>query len=101
MAATCRVNADTSQFAAFMDELQNELSKHSAKVTPEVRNCLVNIFTNSPGKLVAFESQPASMGTITVTVEPTQLLLDLLATVRAGDFDDLVKRYDTHHSVPS
>lgn len=75
-----------------------ELLEHARNLPLEVGHRLVRALHVS-SKLVAFKLSPAAVGT--VTLEPADFLLDLLAAARAGDLDRFIPEAESHESAPS
>jgi len=68
-----------------LDVALEELSKLSGQIPPKVLERLVKRLYD----LVSIKYLAAS-GTVTATLEPSALLLDLITAVRAGDIDEFV-----------
>jgi len=79
--STMKLNCDTTQFTDALDTLKS----HITQIPQEV---LVLLRGGGDGikKLFRFESAPAPVGaSVTISLKPTDFLLDALATLRASD----------------
>lgn len=79
--ASIQLTCDPSPLAACLSKLREFASLEGFREFFELTFGLEDV---AP-KLVCAKSQPAAEGTITVTLEPSDRLLDFLAAVRAGD----------------
>ena len=76
---------DGSELFGVMDELLSDL----INAPDEVRNRAL-YFLDFPSKLIRLESCITSGAVVTVLLKPSELLLDLCAAVRTGNFDFVV-----------
>ena len=71
----------------------SELELHITKFTDEGIKLLLGLF-DPPSKLARFECGPASVGTgVSILLEPSDLLLDLLSACWAVEFHDFIVKY--------
>lgn len=78
------LSARTAQFQEALSELS--FLVQAVDVPAEFIDGIVNL-CEAPNKLARIEPLPARAGEVGVTLEPSNLLLRLLAAARAGDFD--------------
>lgn len=87
-----KVELDSSKLSDILEELKANLSDLPAEIIKFLFH-----FVNSPAEFVSFE-QCSAEGTIEITLEPKQLLTDLLIAVRTRDFDSFLVKHS--HDLP-
>jgi len=86
----------TESFRESLGLLKVELLKAS----PQVIESFLAVFNRLP-ELFRFEQKPATVGTVLISLEPTDRFFDLLAAIRANDLEgDRIKEFFTHRDTP-
>jgi hypothetical protein len=81
---TVKILADGSALSGCLAALSSELAQASG----EVRQLALSLLDPLP-ELVRLQTRPAVGASVTIGLEPSNFLRDLLAAVRAGDVDRL------------
>lgn len=104
---TMRIAADASAFLAALGELSAELERHM-QAAPDIVREFVEAFLrrvdlNAELARIDLEPDPASgAGDLVARVKPSNTLRDLLAALRARNFDlGILEQLDGHRHVPS
>ena len=92
----CNIKGDGEELLRIFSELKVYLPRLSRKG----RQAMFNLFENS-ADVIRCESQAAPKGTdITIFFKPTERLLDFLAAIRAGNFDNRIIKRNRHKVSP-
>jgi len=98
MISEYKLVADTSPFCSALEELE-ELFKHTPKFPREFVDRILCLL-ETPSELIAIKNKPAPVGTLALSLEPSDFLLNLLVAVRAGDFNSLALHIERHNRPP-
>lgn len=88
----CEIKGDGSEILKTLSELESYLPRLSRKGIIRLTN-----FLDNPTKVVRFENHPTAEGTgVVILVKPSDRLLNFLAAIRAGDFDNSIFKRRGH-----
>ena len=95
----CKLVADTTSLCLALEEL-GELFKHVPNIPTDFIDRILRTL-GTPNELITIKNQPAPMGTLVLSFEPSDFLLNTLVAVRAGDFDSLFLHVERHNNSQS